>query len=329
MTSISLTIDLVPTIFGFVALTSVILIVLNAYLRKGSTHRQLWTAGALSFAAGMLLLIARGHIPDVLSILVANLLIIAAYAGFAAGTNRFVDRAVGLPLAIGAAAAIVFATAYAFDASLEARVVIISALSIAECVVLVLGFLQSRQHWAAALAAAVFAINALLGSLRLLGVLGLIPVPGGIGVLHALVLNYGVVVALGVSIALIALDVPVLRPSLIPATASPQPPVPHRPADGWKLLQGRSALLAPGGAEVRLTGSEYVLLRELAGQGEPVMRAVLNAAIGRDAENTKDRSIDILISRLRRKCAGDGIELPVTSVRGVGYVFTGSLRLDG
>lgn len=324
VTNISLTIDVVPAVLGFAAVSSIVLIVLAAYLHRASSHRQLWAAGILSFAAGMLLLIARGQIDDVLSILAANLLIIGAYAGFAAGTNRFVGRSTGLPFAIGAAAVVVFITAFALGASLETRVVIISVLSVAECVVLVLGFLHARQHWAATLAAAVFAINAFLAAARLLGVLNLIPVPGGIGLLHALVLNYGVAVALGVSISLIALNIPVLRP--VRAAA---PPLILAPAGmtGWQLLRARSALVAPGGAEVRLTGSEYILLRELGGGGEPVMRAVLNASIGRGAANPKDRSIDILISRLRRKCTDTGIELPVTSVRGMGYVFTGPLRL--
>jgi DNA-binding response OmpR family regulator len=88
-----------------------------------------------------------------------------------------------------------------------------------------------------------------------------------------------------------------------------------------------AAMLAKINAS-RATGSEYLLLRELCGKGEPVMRDVLNAAVGRDADNPKDRGIDILISRLRRKCADTGIKLPVNSVRGMGYVFHGALRRD-
>ena len=325
MTSISLNIDLIPAILSFAVVSSVMLIGLSAYLKREWSHRELWAAGILSFASGMLLLVARGLIPELLSVLAANLLIIGGYAGFAAGTNRYVDRKVGPPLAIGIASAVAFGVAYGLGASVETRVIVISVLTIAECAVLVTGFLRARQHWVAALAAAVFAINALLAALRLLAVLELVEVPGGVGILHATVLNFGVAVALGITLALIALSVPILRRRPAMAVAVPAP---VEAPEGWQLLQDRSALVAPGGTEIRLTGSEYLLLRELCGKGEPVMRVVLNAAVGRDADNPKDRGIDILISRLRRKCADAGIELPVTSVRGMGYVFHGALRPD-
>lgn len=71
-----------------------------------------------------------------------------------------------------------------------------------------------------------------------------------------------------------------------------------------------------------------MVLQELAtDRNAPVPREVLIAALGRDAANTKDRSVDILISRLRKKCADAGGSLPITSVRGRGYVFHGDLTL--
>lgn len=325
MTNISLYIDLIPTILAFSAILSVVVISVSVYKNRKCSHHHLWAAGIVFFATGMLLLVARGHIPEVYSVLAANQLMIAGYAAFAAGTNCYVERSVGLPFAIGAAAAVAFSVAYAFGATIETRVIVISVLTIAECAVMVTGFLRARQHWIAALAAAVFAINALLAALRMMATLDLVQVPGGVEILHATVLNFGVAVTLGISLALVALSVPMLRRDPAVALAVPAPL--HAP-EGWQLLKDRSALVAPGGNEIRLTGSEYLLLRELCGKGEPVMRVVLNAAVGRDAANPKDRGIDILISRLRRKCADAGVELPVTSVRGMGYVFHGELRPD-
>jgi hypothetical protein len=324
----SLTIDLVPAILAFAVIGPIACIVLAICLRRASTHRELWAAGILSFAVGMLCIIARGQIPDVVSILGGNLLVIGGYAGFGAGTRRFVERDIGLPLAIGAAAAVAFTVAYAAGATLETRVAVISILSLAESVVLVSGFLRARRHWAASLAAAVFALNGLLALLRLLGVLHVIAVPGGIDLLHALVLNYGIAIALGITLALIALNAPLLRPGAAIAGGTAATAAPAA-TEGWLLLEERSVLVAPNGAEVRLTGSEYLLLRQLGGSDVPVARGTLNAVIGRDPANPKDRSIDITISRLRRKCADAGIELPVTSVRGMGYVFHGRLRLGG
>jgi len=320
----SLTIDVVPALLVFVVLCSTILIVLSAYLRRAATHRQLWSAGTLAFAVGMLAIIARGHIPDVASILLGNLLVIAGYIGFAAGTSRFAGGGVTLCFAAGAAAALVFAVAYLEGADIDTRVVLISLFSLVGCVMVVSSFLRV-QHWAAMLGAVLFGINGVLAILRLCGVLGVIDVPGGVGLLHALVLNYAIAVAVGLTMALIVLNARVMQP--VPAGMPAVPPAaePDLP-DGWQLLQARSALVSPNGTEVRLTGSEYLLLRELGQQQSPVMRGALHAAIGRDPENPKDRSIDILISRLRRKCAELGIELPVTSVRGLGYVFRGHMR---
>jgi DNA-binding response OmpR family regulator len=37
--------------------------------------------------------------------------------------------------------------------------------------------------------------------------------------------------------------------------------------------------------------------------------------------DASDRSIDVLVSRLRRKLQGEGRDAPITTVRGVGYMF--------
>ena len=37
--------------------------------------------------------------------------------------------------------------------------------------------------------------------------------------------------------------------------------------------------------------------------------------------DSSDRSIDVLVSRLRRKLQAEGSESPIVTVRGVGYMF--------
>jgi len=343
VTNISLYIDLVPAVLAFAVATSIALVLIP---KKGLDHRRLWAAGTFAFSLGMLLLVARGQIPDFLSILMANLLIIAGYATFTAGTRLLVGRSVTYPVAIGAIAGAAFAAAYALGASVEVRIVIISVLSIIQSVFVVHAFVRPQRHWTTTLIAAVFALDALLASLRLLGVLEVISPPGGVGLLHALILNFGVAVSLGVSVMLIVISLSRPRlamanelPSLEAAPASPEPqgvsaqaeppaiPARTEMEAGWRLLHRRSVLLSPDGAEVRLTGNEYLLLREFGDQTKPVGRAALNAAIGRSADNPKDRSIDFLISRLKRKCSDAGLDLPMSAVRGTGYVFRAPLRL--
>jgi len=42
--------------------------------------------------------------------------------------------------------------------------------------------------------------------------------------------------------------------------------------------------------------------------------------------DSSDRSIDVLVSRLRRKLSANGSEPPIVTVRGVGYMFKAEVR---
>jgi two-component system OmpR family response regulator len=79
----------------------------------------------------------------------------------------------------------------------------------------------------------------------------------------------------------------------------------------------------PRGQEVELTGGEYDLLVALARRPHRVLNRdlLLDLTKGREA-SPFDRSIDVQISRLRRKlqCAPDGPEI-IKTVRFGGYVF--------
>jgi two-component system OmpR family response regulator len=92
---------------------------------------------------------------------------------------------------------------------------------------------------------------------------------------------------------------------------------------GFVLEPERRRLLNPEGAEVELTGGEYELLVALARRPRRVLNRdqLLDLTRGREA-SPFDRSIDVQISRLRRKlqCAPEGSEI-IKTVRFGGYVF--------
>jgi two-component system phosphate regulon response regulator OmpR len=117
------------------------------------------------------------------------------------------------------------------------------------------------------------------------------------------------------------------------AMASPHHPAPPRGAapppaamrfGGFTLRTGERRLLDGQGAEVPLTAMEFDLLLLLAARpGQVLSRETLLAlAHGKEAEPF-DRSIDIRITRLRRKLEPDpGNPTLIRTVRGQGYVFT-------
>ncbi len=93
---------------------------------------------------------------------------------------------------------------------------------------------------------------------------------------------------------------------------------------GWSLDLGRRRLEAPDGLIVDLTTGEYELLIVFAERPQRVLtrNQLLDLARGRDA-TPFDRSIDVQVSRIRKKIEVDpkAPEMIVT-VRGDGYMFT-------
>ncbi|MFB2550008.1 response regulator [Ensifer soli] len=90
-------------------------------------------------------------------------------------------------------------------------------------------------------------------------------------------------------------------------------------------LEGRR-LVSGDGAEEPLTAMEFDLLRIFAGHPDrPLSREELLAKAHLKAADGADRSIDIRITRLRRKIEADPSKPEVIrTVRGVGYVYTPS-----
>jgi len=96
---------------------------------------------------------------------------------------------------------------------------------------------------------------------------------------------------------------------------------------GWHLDIAKRSLTAPGGEAVRLTRGEFELLTALArNRGRVMTRDSLLDHVSHRDWSPNDRSIDVLIGRLRRKIEEDpGQPTAIITVHGVGYVFVPDL----
>jgi DNA-binding response OmpR family regulator len=92
--------------------------------------------------------------------------------------------------------------------------------------------------------------------------------------------------------------------------------------DGWTVNLPRRELLSPSGAVVELTGAEFDLLVSLCDHsGRVIARERLIELSRTRLGDSSDRSVDVLVSRLRRKLSSVGSKPPIVTVRGVGYMF--------
>jgi two-component system OmpR family response regulator len=93
--------------------------------------------------------------------------------------------------------------------------------------------------------------------------------------------------------------------------------------DGWELQRSERRLTSPKGLVVPLSNAEYQLLSTfLKAPRRVVSRDQLMAQARGRAMDTLDRSIDLLVSRLRQKLFDDGDAATlIKTVRGEGYVF--------
>jgi DNA-binding response OmpR family regulator len=91
---------------------------------------------------------------------------------------------------------------------------------------------------------------------------------------------------------------------------------------GWVLSTARRELRSPSGAIVDLTGAEFDLLSVFLGQPQRVIGRERLVELSRSRlSDSSDRSIDVLVSRLRRKLASAEAPAPIKTVRGIGYMF--------
>lgn len=92
---------------------------------------------------------------------------------------------------------------------------------------------------------------------------------------------------------------------------------------GWRFEPDRRRLTAPGGEDVRLTRGEFELLAALLRQpGRVMSRDSLLDEISHRNWDPNDRTIDVLVARLRRKIEVDPtVPRFIVTEHGVGYVF--------
>ncbi len=98
--------------------------------------------------------------------------------------------------------------------------------------------------------------------------------------------------------------------------------------EGWKFYPRRRELFSPSGAQVSLTAAEHeLLLVLLRHSGRTVGRERLMELVRNRLPHSRDRSIDVLVSRLRGKLGGARRSMPlIRTVRGVGYAFIAQLE---
>jgi two-component system OmpR family response regulator len=99
--------------------------------------------------------------------------------------------------------------------------------------------------------------------------------------------------------------------------------------DGWTLDLRRRELTSPTGTLVDLSTGEFDLLVAFVEHANRVLsrEALMQFAKTRTSDDPFDRTIDVQISRLRRKLEAhaQGGQL-IKTIRGAGYMFTPSIR---
>ena len=100
-------------------------------------------------------------------------------------------------------------------------------------------------------------------------------------------------------------------------------------APSWKLYGSPPRLVPPGLSAVPLSAQDYAVLLALAkGAGSVVHRRTIVEALGEDYLQYDQRRLDTQMRRLRRRVEqAGGLQLPVATVRAVGYRFFQPLEL--
>ena len=99
---------------------------------------------------------------------------------------------------------------------------------------------------------------------------------------------------------------------------------------GWTMDLAQRDLVSPDGEEVELTSYEFALLAALAQRPSRVLsRDQILELIANRYWQPYDRSIDVLIGKLRRKLDDDPRNPRlIKTVRGTGYMFTAASQSD-
>lgn len=103
-----------------------------------------------------------------------------------------------------------------------------------------------------------------------------------------------------------------------------EPATSDRGPGRWRLDESGWRLESPSGNKVALTLAERQVIGLLAAaEGMPVRREALIANLVDNIHDFDPHRLEVLVYRLRRKCTHKGDqELPLTTVRGIGYALT-------
>ncbi|WP_182086458.1 response regulator transcription factor [Aureimonas sp. ME7] len=122
--------------------------------------------------------------------------------------------------------------------------------------------------------------------------------------------------------------------SPVPAGATPEPaPAPGEALyrfEGYSADPVSRAVRDPEGREIALTGTEFDLLRIfLDHPGRLLSRDALSERLyGRSSPDPLDRTVDVAMSRLRRKFGDNGVFRMFKTVRNGGYQFAARIERD-
>jgi len=96
----------------------------------------------------------------------------------------------------------------------------------------------------------------------------------------------------------------------------------------WALDTIRRKLITPDGFSVNLSAAEFQILEYIsANPSKPSTRDQLFEQLGKTDPRIDDRSLDVVISRLRKKFPDPQAPLPIKSIRNVGYVFSAEISI--
>lgn len=93
-------------------------------------------------------------------------------------------------------------------------------------------------------------------------------------------------------------------------------------APRWMLNASPRQIVPPGHPPIPLSEQDYCVLLSLASGGDCVTRETIVTALGADYLSYDQRRLDTQMRRLRRKVEDAcGLDLPVSTLRGVGFRF--------
>jgi DNA-binding response OmpR family regulator len=98
--------------------------------------------------------------------------------------------------------------------------------------------------------------------------------------------------------------------------------------DGWNLDLRRRELRDPAGVQIELSAAELDLLASFLENPQRIVGRERLLELSRSRlGSVSDRSVDVLVSRLRRKLTSNGSESQlIRTVRGLGYMFTADVE---